>query len=187
MKSLNTFRPLPSKSRTSQTGRSPKLLRLAKIDTWDIPKDDHGTPLRKAAYAAAPESESNSESEEEQDINVDHEDVVQPQPDDESDAVSVDSEQVSFKSHSNRVSSDEEDNIPLAQLARKYRGKRENSSSEDGIPLWKLSKRLKSRSDPEAMPSSEYDNDGGGSLMDITECRKPIVKLENQEKTNQIM
>ena len=96
-----------------------ELLRLAKIDTWDIPKDDNGRPLRKTAYAAAPESESNAESEEEQDVNVDPKDAIQPQPDDESGAVSEDSEQGSVKSHSNRVSSDEEDNIPLAQLARK--------------------------------------------------------------------
>ena len=38
-------------------------------------------------------------------------------------------------SHSNRGSSNEEDNIPFAQLARKYGRERENSSDEDDIPL----------------------------------------------------
>ena len=113
---------------------------------------------------------------------MDPKDVIQPQPHDESDAVSVDSAQGSVKLHSNRVSSDEEDNIPLAQLARKYRRKRENFSSEDDIPLWELSKRLKSRGDPEVMPFPEYDNDGGGSLMDINECRKSNRKVTKSRK-----
>ena len=159
-----------------------ELLRLAKIDEWDIPKDDNGRPLRKAAYAAAPESESDTESEE-QNANINPPDVEQQRPGDDSDAVSVDSEQGSVMSQSNYGSSDEEDNIALAQLAQKYRRKREHSSSEEDNPLWELSKRLKSRDDPEVMPSSdahsELSNDGGGSLMDINECcvsRKNVRK-----------
>lgn len=41
---------------------------LAKIDTWDIPKDDDGRPLRNAAYPAVPESESDAESKKAQDV-----------------------------------------------------------------------------------------------------------------------
>jgi hypothetical protein len=32
----------------------------------------------------------------------------------------------------------EEENIPLAKLAKKFRKERENSSSEDDIPLYEL-------------------------------------------------
>ena len=116
---------------------------------------------------------------------MDPENVVQPQPDHESNAVSGDSEQGSVISHSNRVSSDEEDNIPLAQLARKYRRERDNPSSEDDIPLWELSKRLKSRDDPNVLPPSapsEYVNDGGGSLMDIIKCRLSNRKVRKSRK-----
>ena len=118
---------------------------------------------------------------------MDPEDVVQPHPEDESDAVSVNSEQGSVISHSNRVSSDEEDHISLAQLALKYRRERENSSSEDAIPFWELSKRLKSRDDPEVKPPSapsEYDNDGceSQSLRDINECRKSNRKVRKPRK-----
>ena len=161
-----------------------ELLRLVKID--DIPEDDNGRPLRKAAYAATPESESDTESEEEQDANINPPDVEQQRSGDDSDAVSVDSEQGSVMSQSNYGSSDEEDNIPLAQQAQKYRRKREHSSSEEDIPLWELSKRLKSRNDPEVMPSSdahsELSNDGGGSLMDINECRVSRKKRSKIKK-----
>jgi hypothetical protein len=33
------------------------LLLLAKLDEWEIPKNDQGRPLRKAAYVVPPESE----------------------------------------------------------------------------------------------------------------------------------
>ena len=71
---IEQFSPVTFKIKNQLDGKVTKahkeLLRLAKIDTWDIPKDDNGRPLCKAAYAAAPESESNAESEEEQDVNV---------------------------------------------------------------------------------------------------------------------
>ena len=97
----------------------------------------------------------------------------------------MNSEQGSVISHSNRVSSDEEDHISLAQLARKYRRERQNSSSEDAFPFWELSKRLKSRDDPEVKPPSapsKYDNDGFRSLRDINECRKSNRKVRKPRK-----
>lgn len=35
-----------------------ELLRFAKIDGWDFPKDDGGRPLRKAAYVMPQDFES---------------------------------------------------------------------------------------------------------------------------------
>ena len=136
-------------------------------------------------YAMQHIPQSQSRNKKEQDVNVDPEDVVQPHPDDKSHAISVDSEQGSVMSHSNRGSSDEEDNIPLAQLDRKYRRERENSYDEDDYPLWELSKRLKSCDDQEVMPSpapSEYDNNSGGSLVDINECRISNRKVRKSRK-----
>ena len=42
-------------------------------------------------------------------------------------------------------SSDSDDNIPLAKLAKKYRHERNHSDDEDDIPLLELHKRMRSR------------------------------------------
>lgn len=102
-----------------------ELLRFAKIDEWDIPKDDGGRLLRKAVY-------------------------VMPQ---DSDAVSVSSDKDSLKvneSFDEELSAEsdgDDDNVPLAQLARKYRKEQESSSSEDDILLFELQRRLRGQDD----------------------------------------
>lgn len=49
----------------------------------------------------------------------------------------------SFDGELSAESDGEDDNVPLAQLARKYRKERENSSSEADIPLFELKKEIK--------------------------------------------
>lgn len=69
-----------------------ELLRFAKIDEWDIPKDDDGRPLRKAAYVMPQDSESdNGDADIDNDTN-DESNAVKPSSGVKSDAVSVSSD-----------------------------------------------------------------------------------------------
>ena len=79
-----------------------EMLRAANVEDWETSKY-MGRRLRDTAYVVPPEaSESSSES-------------------------------------------DPEANVPLNKLAEKYRHERDNSDNEDDIPLMELAKRLKAR------------------------------------------
>lgn len=69
-----------------------ELLRFAKIDELDIPKDDGGRPLRKAKYVMPQDSEpDNGDDDIDNDTN-DESNSVKPSSDVKSDAVSVSSD-----------------------------------------------------------------------------------------------
>lgn len=126
-----------------------ELLRFAKIDEWDIPKDDGGRPLRKAVYVMPQDPESdNGDAVIDNDTN-DESNTVKPSSGVKSDAVSVTSDKdslrvnESFDEELSAESDGDDDNVPLTQLARKYRKERENSSLEDDILLFELQKRLR--------------------------------------------
>lgn len=72
-----------------------ELLRFAKIDEWDIPKDDGGRPLRKAAYVMPQDSESDN-GDIDNDTN-DESNAVKPSSDVKSDAVSLSSDKDSLR------------------------------------------------------------------------------------------
>ncbi|CAC5397875.1 unnamed protein product [Mytilus coruscus] len=80
-------------------------IRLAKLD-WEIPNNNQGKALRKAAYVVPVESQS----------------------EDSSDDESIDSDtplnQISKRYKKERENSDEEDDIPLMELSKKLRGKK---------------------------------------------------------------
>jgi hypothetical protein len=173
--------PLTFKIKNQLGGKVTKahkeLLQLAKIDEWDIPKNELGRPLRKAAYVVPPESESNSdESDNETPENnkMLHDANHERDTENEFNDSMVNSDNgslVSDKLSETEMDSDEE-NIPLAKLAKKFRKERDNSSSEEDIPLHELSKRLKQRkhenTDHNVENTSDNDSD---SLMDINECK----------------
>lgn len=175
-----------------------ELLRFAKIDQWEIPKDDTGKPLRKTAYVMPQESESDDDEpqEEEEDVNNESHSAA-PNSDDNSEARSVVSDQDSLMTeehHDHEVlpseSEDEDDNVPLAQLARQYRREREDSSSEDDIPLWELQKRLRAKdnvkTDKDLDLTTDTDN-GNGSLldMDVNACHiKPKTTRKPKSAEN---
>lgn len=74
-----------------------ELLRLAKIHEWDLPKNNNGRPLRKAAYVMPQDSESDNEDD---DINNDmnnKSNSVKQNTDVKSDDVSVNSNKDSLK------------------------------------------------------------------------------------------
>ena len=161
-----------------------ELLRLAKLDQWELPKNENDRPLRKAAYVVPPDSESDSE-----DQNVDVNDQTNDKGTIESDIGSSDSNESNKLSvssgrepmtvgHDSDLSSyssnDEEDNTPLSKLANKYRKERENSSSEDDIPLWELSKRLKTKDKVNSNAPLDTDSSDQDSApyMDIDACYK---------------
>lgn len=110
-----------------------ELLRFAKIDEWDIPKDDGGRPLRKAAYVMPQDSESDNGDADIYNETNDESNSVKTSSDVKSDAASVSSDKdslrvnESFDEELSAESDGEDDNVPLAQLARKYRKERENS------------------------------------------------------------
>lgn len=123
-----------------------ELLRFAKIDEWDIPKDDGGRLLRKAVYVMPQDSESdNGDADIDNDTN-DESNTVKPSSGVKSDAVSVSSDKdslkvnESFDAELSAESDGDDDNVPLAQLARKYR-------KEDDILLFELQKRLRGQDD----------------------------------------
>ena len=81
-------------------------LRLASLDDWEIEKDEHGRPVRRAAYVVPPESESDEEE------NVERDDRI---PD---------------RYRMERSSSDSEDDIPLQELRRRIRERKERMEKE---------------------------------------------------------
>ena len=78
------------------------MLRLANIADWQVPKTKDNRQLRDAAYAVPPQA--------------------------------LDSELSS--------DSDSKMDIPLAKLAKKYRHERQTPEDEDDIPLMELAKRM---------------------------------------------
>lgn len=102
-----------------------ELLRFAKIDEWGIPKDDDGRPLRKAAYVMPQDSESDNGDDDIGNDTNDESNAVKLSSDGKSDAVSVSSDKdslrvnESFDEELSAISDGDDDNVPLAQLARK--------------------------------------------------------------------
>ena len=79
------------------------MLRAANIDEWVIPTSTDGRPLHKTAYVIPPEDSSDGEF------------------------------------------SDTDQEGPYEKLAKKYQKERDDSDEEDNIPLMELAKRLKAR------------------------------------------
>lgn len=111
---------------------------------------------------------------------------VKPSSDVKSDAVSVSSDKdslrvnESFDKEHSAESDGEDDNVPLAQLARKYRKERNNSYLEDDIPLFELQKRLRGQDKNDMTSDDNIESDiDDRSLMDINECRVKQTKYKN--------
>ena len=102
--------PLTYLIRNQLSGKTAKShiqhLRLASLDDWEIEKDEHGRPVRRAAYVVPPESESDEEE------NVERDDRI---PD---------------RYRMERSSSDSEDDIPLQELRRRIRERKERMEKE---------------------------------------------------------
>jgi hypothetical protein len=171
-----------------------ELLRLAKLDEWEIPIYDQGRPLRKAAYVVPPESESDTPESDGESDNPErfNEENKEENADYESnEPVYSDNDSLVPDHLSETEMGSEEENIPLAKLAKKYRKERENSSSEDEIPLYELSKCLKQRkrdlnTDHEIKSESDNANDDELS-MDVNECKlqKTIKRKKIPNKTKE--
>ena len=97
------------------------MLRAANIDEWVIPTSTDGRPLRKTAYVIPPEDSSDEES------------------------------------------SDTDQEGPYEKLAKKYQKERDDSDEEDNIPLMELAKRLKAR---DAMKQEENEESNRDSSVD---------------------
>ena len=98
-----------------------EMLRAANIDEWVIPTSTDGRPLRKTAYVIPPEDSSDEES------------------------------------------SDTDQEGPYEKLAKKYQKERDDSDEEDNIPLMELAKRLKAR---DAMKQEENEESNRDSSVD---------------------
>ena len=106
-----------------------EMLRAANIDEWVIPTSTDGRPLRKTAYVIPPEDSSDEES------------------------------------------SDTDQEGPYEKLAKKYQKERDDSDEEDNIPLMELAKRLKAR---DAMKQEENEESNRDSSVD--ESRGSVEK-----------
>ncbi|CAC5415498.1 unnamed protein product [Mytilus coruscus] len=80
-------------------------IRLAKLD-WEIPNNNQGKTLRKAAYVVPVESQSEDSS---QDDSIDSDTPLS---------------QIAKRYKKEKENSDEEDDIPLMELSKKLRGKK---------------------------------------------------------------
>lgn len=89
-------------------------LRLADIDAWEIPKDRLGYPVRKAAYVVPPDSSS--------DESIDGNDEMVKQ------GGAMD--KVVRRARRERENSSDEDEIPLAELARKLRNQQQDAEAD---------------------------------------------------------
>ena len=98
-----------------------EMLRAANIDEWVIPTSTGGRPLRKTAYVIPPEDSSDEES------------------------------------------GDTDQQGPYEKLAKKYQKERDDSDEEDNIPLMELAKRLKAR---HAMKQEENEESNRDSSVD---------------------
>ena len=98
-----------------------EMLRAANIDEWLIPTSTDGRPLRKTAYVIPPEDSSDEES------------------------------------------GDTDQEGPYEKLAKKYQKERDDSDEEDNIPLMELAKRLKAR---DAMKQEENEESNRDSSVD---------------------
>ena len=98
-----------------------EMLRAANIDEWVIPTSTDGRPLRKTAYVIPPEDSSDEES------------------------------------------SDTDQEGPYEKLTKKYQKERDDSDEEDNIPLMELAKRLKAR---DAMKQEENEESNRDSSVD---------------------
>ena len=98
-----------------------EMLRAANIDEWVIPTSTDGRPLRKTAYVIPPEDSSDEES------------------------------------------SDTDQEGPYEKLAKKYQKERDDSDEEDNIPLMELAKRLKAR---DAIKQEENEESNRDSSVD---------------------
>lgn len=95
-----------------------ELLRKAELDDWEIPRADDGRPMRRAAYVIPPDDSTSEE--------------------------------------------EDSENEPLAKLAAKHRHVREDSDEEDNIPLMELAGRLKSRQREAAKGAEDEATRQGG-------------------------
>lgn len=119
--------PVTFKIKNQMDGKVTKahkeLLRFAKIDEWDIPQDDDGRPLRKAAYVMPQDSESDNDDDDIDNDTNDESNSVKQNSDVKSDAVSVSSDKdslrvnESFDEELSAESDGEDDNVHPAQLA----------------------------------------------------------------------
>ena len=98
-----------------------EMLRASNINEWVIPTSTDGRPLRKTAYVIPPEDSSDEES------------------------------------------SDTDQEGPYEKLAKKYQKERDDSDEEDNIPLMELAKRLKAR---DAMKQEENEESNRDSSVD---------------------
>ena len=67
-----------------------------------------------------------------------------------------------------KLDSDSEENMPLAELARRHRHERETSEDEDDIPLMELRKRLRYRE------SRQQENENNESMINSGESEKEM-------------
>ncbi|CAG2220461.1 unnamed protein product [Mytilus edulis] len=136
-------------------------IRLAKLD-WEIPNNNQGRALRKAAYVVPIESQS----------------------EDSSDDESIDSDtplnQIAKRYKKERENSDYEDDIPLMELSKKLRGKK-IFSEQDNVNNGQL------ESDDQVMKEKVGNSPSDYDVSDIEDNMSVnSVKIENNQKSTEI-
>ena len=135
-------------------------LKLAKVDDWEIPKTSEGRPIRKAMYVVPPPDtdKSSSDSSESESVN--------PQ------------RKLAAKYHSEREDSDDEEDIPLMELAKCFKA-RECHEAEEKAPISSESNSQSDTSDTESMSTIDYEL-SDSVLVDQVKALPAETSVENK-------
>ena len=142
-------------------------LRLAKIDEWEIPKNDDGHRLRRTRYVVPPESESETENESNtSDSNL--------EPENQDPLTKL-----AAKYKNERTDSSSESDIPLMELQRRIREQKRRVSRQN--------KSSDSDSDTELVTSPEVsgnksDNETKMSVDALSNIKRPKRRKRSSMK-----
>ena len=147
-------------------------LRLAKIDEWEIPKNDDGHRLRRTRYVVPPESESETENES---------NTSDSNPESENQDPLT---KLADKYKNERTDSSSESDIPLMELQRRIREQkrrvsRQNKSSDSDSDTELVT--------PPEVSRNESDNETKMSVDALSNIKRPKRrKRSSMEKLNMV-
>ena len=144
-----------------------EMLRLAKIDNWQIPKTNEDRQLRDAAYVIPPQASSESELSSETDSEID-----------------TPLAKLAMKYRHERETSEDEDDIPLMELSKRLKCQKEPvktySSNEDSqVENMDCNEELTLDENPYFTPTpSSSDNE---NAMYVNETKKSVESVKRKK------
>ena len=136
-------------------------MKIAKVDTWHIPKTETGKPRRRAAYVVPPESEESS-----------------------SESGSSESEREDPRkklvdlARRERENSEDEDNIPKMELAKRIHERELRENAENAY----TSDEMLSESDADSEATIDYDFSDSMMFEGVQKCQSEYEKHKKSDR-----